>query len=645
MKRFYLFILIFIVGALCSIPTNAQHFKMKAQPSKSEVKKGEEFTVRLALDIEKDWLIYSLKTYPEDVVGPMPTVITLKQNVAKLKGKIKAQKPKVKNEEAFGFDVEYYAGHAVFELPLVAQKDINFAKDRIQINVNAQQCDHTSCLPNEDFVTTIAKEAFGADASAAPVEAVTAEPAPAAQALTAETAKTDTAKTAPAAAGEVVEEQSLLSLILGSMLGGLLALLTPCVFPMIPITVSFFTKRFEQSGEKNHGVRDAFVYALGIIFTFTAIGILTSVLFGATSLRDFSNTWEVNFLLSAIFIAFVLSLFGAFEIQLPTGLLNKLNSKSQKTQGLSGVILMGIIFALASIPCTGPVVGLALTSAAKGSIFAPTLAMLAFSTVLAAPFFILALFPKLLSSMPKSGGWMNNLKVVMGFIILAVTFIFVNSGLKNFDTEISRDWFLAAWIAISLLSTLYVLGLFRTAHDSPVNGCSPARLVWAIIFATITVYLAGGLLGKNLGFMESFLPPPAETAVAAAGPNGALPAAAESLNWVTDLDKAIEIAKKENKNLFLDFTGKHCKNCVWMERNIFPKPEVTELLKKMVAVKLVTDMPDEASKKAKNYAIEKFNTIALPFYVIMTPDGNVLAQSAYNSNSQEFAEFLKKGVK
>ena len=190
-----------------------------------------------------------------------------------------------------------------------------------------------------------------------------------------------------------------------------------------------------------------------------------------------------------------------------------------------------------------------------------------------------------------------------------------------------------------------MLGLFRTAHDSPVNGASPARLVWAIIFATITVYLVGGLLGKNLGFMESFLPPPAETAVAVAGPSGAAPVAADALNWVTDLDKATEIAKKENKNLFLDFTGKHCKNCIWMERNIFPLPEVTELLKKMVTVKLITDMPDEASQKAKAYAIDKFNTIALPFYVIMTPDGTVLAQATYNTNAKEFAEFLKKGVK
>jgi thiol:disulfide interchange protein DsbD len=193
------------------------------------------------------------------------------------------------------------------------------------------------------------------------------------------------------------------------------------------------------------------------------------------------------------------------------------------------------------------------------------------------------------------------------------------------------------------LLTIYVLGIFKTVHDSPVNGVSPARLIWAVIFATATFYLLGGLFGKNLGFMESFLPVPKTEAVAMGTTANGAPAPA--LNWLTDLDKAIEAAKKENKNIFLDFSGEHCKNCKLMERNTFPKPEVSALLSKMVTVKLITDMPDEASQKAKAYQQDKFNSVALPLYVIISPDGNVIAQSQFTNSVEEFTAFLKKGVK
>ncbi len=577
-----------------------QNFKLTAYPSVMEVKKGETFAVKVVLKFDKNWYTYDIvEQLSADGIGPTPTEITFRPDeFAELNGKIKAPKPHTKHDDGFEMEVKYYEGEVEFEIPLKAKKDLNFEVDTLQAVVYMQLCDQTKCLPPEEFITNLTLEPYGESSG------------------------------------------GIFSFLWIAISAGALALLTPCVFPMVPITVSFFAKRSETA--KGKGLRDALVYAIGIIITFTALGFIFSVLFGASGIQDFAKSPGVYIFIAAIFIFFTFNLFGAYEIQMPTGLMNKLNAKSMQGSGIGSVILMGLTFSLASFSCTGPLVGAALIAASTGEWFYPIISMIGFSATLALPFFFLALFPSALGSLPKAGGWMNNMKVVLGFIVLSTSLYFINNALIQWGGGLSRELFLSIWIGIFALNTLYILGVFKLKMDSKVETIGSVRLIFALIFATLTFYLVGGLFGMNLGELETYVPQSEISRQQTADSRQQIVPKEEIGDWLENYDEALALAKTENKPVFLDFTGKTCTNCKKMEKNMFPKESISSLLAQMVKVKLITDVNEEPYLSNKKMQLEKFQSVAIPLYVILTPDGEVIATEVYNDNEEEFKAFLMK---
>ncbi len=606
-RIFYSLLIIFLFAGTALADEN-KHVDFTAKPSKLKVDKGDNLKIKLTMEFDEHWHSYSMKEQVNELgIGPTPLDIVPDTNYFEFNSDdILAPKPKTKYDEGFEMDVETYAGKVDFIIPVKAKQKINFKKDTPKVEAYIQQCDTSSCLPPLSFFVAVEHEIYAAGDE-------------------------------PMSEFEKKQQEGFFSFLWFSMTMGAFALLMPCVFPMIPITVSFFTKRTEQA--KGKGLRDAIVYALGIIITFTLLGFLFSLIFGASGIQDFAKNPWVYLAISAIFMVFALSLFGAFELQVPPKLLNKLNAKSQQGSGIFSVILMGLTFSLASFSCTGPLVAAALISAAGGQWFYPIISMAGFSAVLAAPFFLLALFPSWMSSMPKSGGWLNNIKVVLGFFVVIATLYFVNNALLQWDVGMPRGLFLGIWVASFFLMTLYILGVFRTNHDSPIESIGTSRIVLALIFGTITFYLFSGMFGGRLGFLETYIPQQERTM--AAGKTTDQP----EETWETNYKKGLQIAKEENKNVFIDFTGKTCTNCKKMENTMFPKASVSNLMDKMVKVKLITDVRKEPYISNRNLQKEKFNSIAIPLYAIVTPSEEIIATASYTNSEKKFIEFLKKGVK
>ncbi|ROL56646.1 DUF255 domain-containing protein [Bacteroidetes/Chlorobi group bacterium ChocPot_Mid] len=603
MKLKYVILAIFLLSLSLNVYSqDKKHFKLSAFPSVMEVKKGENFKVKIILRFDKDWYTYDItEQLSADGIGPTPTEFFVRpDDMAVMSGKIIAPKPHTKHDDGFEMEIKYYNGEIEFELPLKAKKDLNFKKDTLKAGVFMQLCDQQRCLPPEEFLTELTLESYGES-----------------------------------------DKGGILSFLWIAISAGALALLTPCVFPMVPITVSFFAKRSETA--KGKGLRDALVYAIGIIITFTALGFIFSLLFGASGIQDFAKSPGVYLFIAAIFLLFTFNLFGAYEIQMPTGLMNKLNTKSMQGSGVGSVILMGLTFSLASFSCTGPLVGAALIAASTGEWFYPIISMIGFSATLALPFFFLALFPSALNSLPKAGGWMNNMKVVLGFIVLATSLYFINNALIQWGGGLSREVFLSIWIGIFTLTSLYILGIFKLKSDSKLESVGSLRLIFALIFASLTFYLVGGLFGMNLGELETYVPQSEKPAFIMASGTISGGVQAEALgNWLENYDEALAIAKKENKPIFIDFTGKTCTNCKKMEKNMFTKASIIELLSKMVKVKLTTDINKEPYLSNKKFQLERFKSVAIPLYVILTPEGEVIATEVYNDSEEDFKAFLMK---
>jgi thiol:disulfide interchange protein DsbD len=422
---------------------------------------------------------------------------------------------------------------------------------------------------------------------------------------------------------------------------GALSLLTPCVFPMVPITVSYFTKH--AAGSRGKAVGQATTYMFGIILTFTALGMAMALLVGATSLNRFAaNPW-VNLLITGIFVAFALSLFGVFDLGLPPALVNKLDSLTRRQGGSQtlGTLLMGLTFTLTSFTCTAPFIGTLLVMAAGGDWQWPLVGMLAFSTVFALPFFILALMPQWMSSLPKSGGWLNAVKVLMAFLEVAAAMKF----LSNVDLVwgwglFTHDVVLASWVVIFVMMAIYVLGLFRFAHDAPVQHVGLGRLTTSLLCGTIGLWLMTGLHGKPLGELEAFLPPPPESLKAGV----ATAEASNELPWImNDYDQALALAKRQGKRVFVDYTGYTCTNCRWMEVNMFPRDDVRRQMSKFVLVRLYTDGEGEVFQKQQKLQQEKYKTVALPYYAIENADGSpVTSFPGLTRDPAQFVAFLHK---
>jgi thiol:disulfide interchange protein DsbD len=663
-------------------------------PKELKLRAGDTVMVPLTITIDKGWHAYDLlqaernKKSPMGM-GPQELSISSRKSTYFRIGKVIAPNAEISYDSTFEVKIGEYHGKITLQIPVIAKRNLKIGSYNDSIEVTIQVCNVEGICTSLDKLfpikIIITAEAIGATSE--PEENTTVGTAVTKTAKTHECydhscdcncdlckaarkqnqvttqttppikdtvskGGTNTIETESQRKVEDAKRKGIWSFLWFAIVAGAGALLTPCVFPMVPITVSFFTKRSEK--EKAKGVRDSIVYALGIIGTFTALGIILAAVLGASGIQDFAaNPW-VNMVIAVIFLVFAMNLFGAFEIQIPTKILNKLNTASSGS-GVTSVLLMGLTFSLTSFTCTVPFVGSALISAAKGEWFYPIIGMLGFSATFAIPFFLLALFPSRLSKLPKAGGWMNNMKVVMGFLEIAAAMKFIS----NFEMAwkwgiLPRDIFLAIWIGCSVLVVIYVLGLYRLKLDSPVSNVSAYRVVWAILFAAITLYLMTGLFGgKSLGSLEAFLPSPDYELII--GSEDSQPDTTkipekktdviQEEKWFAKYSDALAEAKRLNKPIFIDFTGVFCTNCRWMETNIFPKPAVHQLMSDIVRVRLYTDRKSEDDMWNKNMMKTRFNSIELPLYAIVSPDDKILETKSFTKNQNEFVEFLKKGTK
>lgn len=714
MKRGILFILsivLFVAGF-----AQAQVQKPKARWtysfSKPEVKKGETVDLVFTATIDKDWYMYSSDFDPD--LGPMLTTFTFeKNNTFEVVGKLKPQSPKTKFEEVWGGNVRYFEGKGVFKQTVKILADNPVIKGASEF----QTCSHVTglCIAGgEDFefkglkvaaavgsqphvgaATPASTQPTAASATETAKSAATTAPGVATPAA-ASAANNDTAisisasdnpttadsasagTTAPTASTEVTAatdtpaDGSLLGFALAAFLSGLVALLTPCVFPIIPMTVSFFTNQ-----EK--GKFKALLYGISIILIYTLIGTVVSRLNGPAFANFLSTHWLPNLLFFAIFIMFGLSFLGLFEIVLPSGFVNKMDQKADQG-GYAGVFFMAFTLVLVSFSCTGPIVGSLLVASAGGEVVKPIVGMAAFSAAFAIPFTSFALFPQWLKSLPKSGGWLNTVKVVLGFLELALALKFFSIADQVYHWHLlDREIYLAFWIVIFALLGFYLLGKIRTPHDSPIEKVSVPRLLFAIVTFTFVVYMIPGMFGAPLKALAGYLPPQStldfdlnKRSAAAATPSAL---AGESRKYADlfhlphelegfyDYQEALAYAKKVNKPVFIDFTGHGCVNCREMEARVWVDPAVLQRLRNdYVIVALYvddkTELPesqwytskyDSKVKKtigAQNADLQivKYNNNAQPHYCLVDHEGNLLVSPKnYDLDPAKFAAFLDSG--
>ena len=591
---------------------------------------GGSYKFAITAEIETGWHLYALD---QPSGGPIAT--TIKSGDPSqfiIDGKINAPKPISKIDPLFldangkGLETRYYEGTVVFGIPIKAVTEAHIPQLEYAFEVRYQLCNDTYCLPPKTVRVT--------QAGAEDVKRSSRNLAPVAEQPKVEATQV--------AGTNDITNSDLSSFIWLAITLGALSLLTPCVFPMIPITVSYFTNH--SAGDRAKALRLASVYSVGIIATFNLVGMLLAIFVGAAGINLFAaNPW-INLLITAIFLFFAFNLFGAYEIAIPTGLLTKLDSltraKEGEGSGIIGALLMGLTFTLTSFTCTSPFVGTILVSASQGNWKMPLVGMVAFSTVFALPFFVLALVPQMLSQLPRAGGWMNSVKVAMGFLEVAAAMKFLSNADLVWKWGIfTRDVVLAIWIAIGIVLSIYLLGKIQLSHDSKPERLGTFRLISAIASLAVSFYLLTGLFGAKLGELESFLPPDlgnSSTRLFGSGDN--------EPKWiVNDYDAALAKAKTENKHVFIDFTGYTCTNCRWMEANIFPEAAISDELNKFVLVRLYTDGEGDVYEKQQQMEQEMFGTVALPYYAIMSADGKPVATfPGLTRNAEEFIDFLKK---
>lgn len=499
---------------------------------------------------------------------------------------------------------------------------------------------------------------------------------------TAVTTTADTTKKAAEAAPVASQnkEKTLWQTFIEGLFGGFLAFLMPCIFPMVPLTVSYFTKR---AGSKQKGIAQAIIYGLSIIVIYVAVGLLITILFGSSKLNELSSSGIFNILFFLLLVVFAMSFFGAFEITLPSSFVNKIDQKADNSRGLGGIFFMAASLALVSFSCTGPIIGTLLVQASsKGEILAPAVGMFGFALALALPFTLSAIFPGFLNSMPKSGGWLNSVKVCLGFLELALALKFLSSADLVWHWEwFDREIFLVLWIVIFAMMGFYLLGKLRFSHDSKLEYISVPRLVLAIISISFAVYMVPGLWGAPLKVLSGLAPPMhtqdfiltnndhAAPAVSSDFPAqvkyGEVLPAPHGFKVFFDLDEGVEYAKKVGKPIMLDFTGWTCVNCRKMEDDIWVDPTVGNIIRdKYVLIQLYVDerkvkMPadkvhyskylkgdtDNLGRWNQDFQATKYGANSQPYYVLVDHQLNPLvpAQGAI-FNAKEYASFLQSGV-
>lgn len=637
---FFKFALFTVLVPIAAAAQNPVKWTLDSEARGKNVKWDEVFRVALRAELESGWYLYAPDQPPG---GPVATTIKISDSRPfAMTGSIDAPTPTTKLDQNFIVDgkplqTKYFKDRADFGLTLKAREDTS--ADNAAVDVRFQLCNDTYCLPPKTVRVSFAGvEDVKGLAAGAQQRAVDDQGAASQRGAV-------TSPAAPSNAGDKDPSSDLWAFIWLAATLGALSLLLPCVFPMIPITVSYFTNH--STGSRSRAVRLATIYSLGIIGTFTLLGMLLAVFVGAAGINLFAaNPW-INLFITAVFLFFAFNLFGAYEINIPTGLLTRLDQLTRSHEGEGsgaiGALLMGLTFTLTSFTCTSPFVGTILVSASRGDWQMPLVGMLAFATVFSLPFFVLALIPRWVSQLPRAGGWMNSIKVAMGFLEVAAAMKF----LSNVDLVwkwgiFTRSVVLAVWIAIGVILSIYLLGKFQLSHDSKPERIGAFRLISSILSLAISFYLLTGLFGAKLGELEAFLPP--ELDVLAANRFGN---PSSEPTWITNnYESALAKAKAENKRVFIDFTGYTCTNCRWMEANIFPKPEIAAEMQKFILVRLYTDGDGEVYQKQQRMEQELFGTVALPFYAVVDAEGKPVATFAGLTRSvPEFAEFLKNAQK
>lgn len=451
-------------------------------------------------------------------------------------------------------------------------------------------------------------------------------------------------------------KEGLIPFLITAALAGFAALLTPCVFPMVPITVSFFLKQSEDGTSKPLAM--ASVYCLSIIGTFTILGMLMAIFFGATSLNTLVNNAWLNLVLAGVLIFFGCNLIGLFEIRVPSSLMTW-SARKEGSGGYIGVLFMALTFTLVSFTCTFAFLGLLLVWAAKGEVYWPVLGLLSFSAAFSLPFFFLALFPSYLKKLPSSGGWMNRVKATMGMIEFAAAFKFLSTAdftANSFPVAFSYEVVMWSWTAISVLTAAYLFGLIRLPHDSKGDSLSVTRGVFAGLFLGLGVSIPLGmfgqphLLGPVWNEIHAFAPPKLDVRMDA---KWGLVSDHDGLRYLLEFERAQQKAKESNTPLFLDFTGVNCVNCRKMEQTVFNEPDVHKLLEKFTRTQLYTDSVPGLKDSDKESALldsnrtkqaEWFGDVTLPAYAIVTPDGKKLTILTGLNTTETFHNFLKEGL-
>lgn len=616
--------------------------------SEQEIQAGSQFTVTLRGVIGPGWHLYSMDVPPG---GPIPTQITVEESDAFAPGgEVTEPTPTPWFDQNFGMQTNYFESEVDFQVPVSVKAAAPVGEQELQLKIRFMLCNDSSCLPPQ---TKRVAKSFSVTPGSAPAPAGVVSSPDASGAgreiVSADDAGEDAMPVeASAAESTEVDQRGLpintLAYIWFAMTMGALALLTPCVFPMIPITVSYFTKR--EAKTRGRAVFEAGLYSVGIIGTFTVLGFGLTYAFGAGGINKLAASPWVNSLIALIFIVFALSLFGVIELSIPNSWLNAINRKSSQSSGVVGIFLMALTFSLTSFTCTVPFVGTVMVAALQGDWLWALIGVASFATVFSLPFFLLALFPKWLQSLPKSGNWMNAVKITMGFLELAAALKFISNVDLVFQWEfLTRPVFITVWLAIAILLTFYLLGWFRFRHETATESVGAVRVMFAIVFLSVSFYLLRGLFGFSLGELDAFLPPRDYGAVSQAGFISGAGAGPEEAHWYSDYEEALAEAQRLNRPLFIDFTGYTCTNCRWMEANVFPLPEVQELFDRYVLVRLYTDGTEEEHERNRQMEQDRFHTIALPYYALISPTDETIATfPGLTRNTNEFVEFLRKGL-
>lgn len=579
--------------------------------------------VTLHCDVDSGWHIYSINN-PDG--GSLKTTINVK-NISDLQSKpiISEPEPIKKYEEVFKVDQWYHDGDVDFTVDLKVKKGTK----NFDVEIENMACIDGKCTPP---IKSNIKVVLDSD--------------------------------------ELNESESVLWVFIFGFGAGFLALLTPCVFPMIPMTVTFFTK---QKGKK--GIQNAFIYGISIILIYVLLGLGITLVFGEEALYLMASSPVFNIIFFCVFLVFAFSFLGAFEITMPQAFVNKMDEKSDRG-GLIGTFFMAFTLTLVSFSCTGPLIGTLLVEAAiGGGITGPLLGMLGFGVALAIPFTLFAIFPSWLNKLPKSGGWLNSVKVVLGFLELALALKFLSNADLVLQTRwLTREIFIAIWIVIFLLMGLYLLGKIKFSHDSELKFLTVPRTLLAIFVFTFVVYLIPGMFGAPLKILSGVLPPDHYSEgwnlnESKGIGNDVSPLGTENcpngLTCFHDYEEALEVAKIQNKPLLVDFTGYTCVNCRLMEQNVWSDSYIDSLIRnEYVLVSLYVDdrkdLPEDKiynstrngqkittyGGKWRDMEIERYQELTQPLYVLLNHDEELLVpKRSYDLNVKEYKQFLIDGLK